>query len=332
MSTPDPFLEKSCVVLVGSEDLIKSAWRTRLLTELGDGAAMNFHDFDLGPGDAVEAVLMAARTLPMMAPFRLVWVRLRQREKSSEAWQQIKQLVPALSRKVRLVVDVASLTEAERRELAASAEIVQTEAPAQHELPSYLEKQATRRGARLEKSAARLLADLVGSDLGRLNVELEKLCLFVGDGGVISENDVEGMLVRARSFDIFEMFDQIVSGQRARALVVLGKILADSDSRSGHLYVLSMLYWHCKRLLLAGMMLKARQPQMQIKKKLNIWKNDEAFFRVARSYPPKALVRLINDIRRTDLRLKRTRDDPRAALERLLVRAFLYGAPTEPRP
>jgi len=74
-------------------------------------------------------------------------------------------------------------------------------------------------GVRIDPAAARRLVDAIGTDLGRLDSELGKLALGVGEGGAISAAAVEELVAPTREADKpWPLQDELLSGDPARAL------------------------------------------------------------------------------------------------------------------
>lgn len=76
----------------------------------------------------------------------------------------------------------------------------------------------------LPESAAGLLVELVGPDLGLLDQELEKLSLYVGKKERIEARDVDRLVGHSRAENVFKIFDLAVEGRMADALTSLERL------------------------------------------------------------------------------------------------------------
>lgn len=82
-------------------------------------------------------------------------------------------------------------------------------------------------GKKIESSAARVLADLVGADLGRLDSELSKLAAYVGARPRIERADVEELVGSSRIELVFGVTDALARGDAGKALDLWDRVLAN---------------------------------------------------------------------------------------------------------
>ncbi|MCB9669336.1 MAG: hypothetical protein H6736_01155 [Alphaproteobacteria bacterium] len=82
-------------------------------------------------------------------------------------------------------------------------------------------------GKVLEPAAARALVDLVGPDLGRLEREIEKLVLYVGDEPTIRPPDVEILCALVADAVIWDLTSALVRRDREASLAHLQRVLGD---------------------------------------------------------------------------------------------------------
>lgn len=120
---------------------------------------------------------------------------------------------------------------------AAGGEVREFKAPSEAELPKWCVQQASQLGVTLDPRAAELLVELVGkpakrtaaskmwSPKWRLISELQKLAIYVGDGGTIDPAAVEGLVRGEATAEIFALSDHAVSGKRAAAIADAQKLL-----------------------------------------------------------------------------------------------------------
>jgi DNA polymerase-3 subunit delta len=123
--------------------------------------------------------------------------------------------------------------------------VVQCEPLKPRDVPSWLMAEARRMGQPFEFPAAKLVADLVGSDLLLLTRAMEQLSLYVGAGAPITSADVETCLAATRAHSVFELVDAVADRQTAQALVHLHALFAH---REAGLRILAMLVRHFRFL------------------------------------------------------------------------------------
>ncbi len=99
---------------------------------------------------------------------------------------------------------------------------------------------ARQMGKKLEPAAARkLVQQRVGTGLGEIEAELEKLALFVGDQKVIRGADVEEVSPRLVEEDVFRLVDAVGRRNAGRAVGILRALLEEQREDAGR--VLGML-------------------------------------------------------------------------------------------
>lgn len=213
------------------------------------------HDFGVETfdGEVVDAgqIIEVARTVPFLGERRLVYVR-RFDAMSAGDQASITALLEAGLPTTVLVLAVSSLDR--RRKAAQSllehATIVQLEDPEGEGLISWLLREAPTYGIRLQGQTARRLIDVAGSHVESLRRELEKLSLYAGEGGEVTEADIMQVAAagspEAAQNAIFQLSDAVAEGRTAQALHKLDELL--SGGANG-IYVVVMLARHYRMLL-----------------------------------------------------------------------------------
>ena len=247
-----------------------------------------FHGSDVGLG----VVLDAARTLPMMAPRRIVITlraeHLLQPKRESQAAtldvEALEKYLDAPAAHATLVLVAAGLDERRRisKRLLARATVVrcgtlEDVADAERWIRARL-KAADRHA---EPQAIRLLGGLVGPDIARLRGEVDRLLLYTADQETISVDDVREVAGPAGAHDDWAVARAI---ERGATEVALRELALALDAGAVPYMVLGQLAWVARTRLSGG----------------RVWAAIEAVFR-------------------TDLDLKRSAGEPRVLLERLVL-------------
>ncbi len=116
---------------------------------------------------------------------------------------------------------------------------------------------AKRLGKKLEPAAARkLVQQRVGTGLGEISVEVEKLALYVGDRKVISGSDVDEVSPRLVEDDVFRLVDAVGRRSAGRAVGILRGLLEEQREAPGRILAMLAqsvrLIWQTKLLLEQG--------------------------------------------------------------------------------
>src|SRR5262249_41562268 len=92
-----------------------------------------------------------------------------------------------------------------------------------------MRRSMSRHGCNMTVAAARLLVDLVDSEMGQLDQELAKLAVFVGPGSLIDVSEVDRLVGNSRTDNAFKILDAIGTGQAGTALSILDRVLQQGD-------------------------------------------------------------------------------------------------------
>lgn len=233
-----PFLDKAAkakrqpvYALVGDEDFLKRHVRQAIVSAaLGD--ADPAFAVSVYTGDKLD--FSTARneldTLPFVGPCRIVVIE------SADTF--VTENRPALEKYVQkpaasgvLVLDVKTFPETTKlaKALPDAAKIA-CKAPPPYRLPAWcVEWAKTRHGKKLAPDAAELLVDLVGSAMGLLDQEIGKLAVSLGAKAAITAEDVDRLVGRSRSADVFRIMDAVGEGKPAEALRILEELFTEGE-------------------------------------------------------------------------------------------------------
>ena len=238
-------------LVIGEERLFRDQVIEELRRAALGGGPAAFNEDRFTAGDAsVETVLMAARTVPIMANRRFVLVRGAERWDVADGSSPFDILAEYASNPVSssCLVIVASKMDG-RRKLALMARkagyAVACEPLDSRALPEWIMQQCTMRGHGIATELAELLAALTGPDLSSVSDAVERLSLYVGSGAEIDEGAIGVCVARVRTSDTWALVDAIGARDLGRAL----STLADAyDVRDRGLPLLGALAWSVRQL------------------------------------------------------------------------------------
>ena len=301
-------------LLQGEDDVEKAALASEFTSLVDEGlAAFNVervHAGDWTTGDrlaaGVASLVAAARTLPMMAPRRVVIVGqaetlLAPKRESEAAERALEQFAALLERPEPLttVVLVAALLDKRTktyRLLTKHATIVDCGSPEDVAgAARWVKARVEAAGVEIDPAAARALASLAGfperpqsngrtGDVKRLRGEVDRLLLYALGQKKVSMDDVREVAGPAALQDDWAMANAIEDGRAPEALRQLALML---DGGAVPEQILGQLGW----------VVRAKFPYAA----------------------PQALSSAVDSLFRTDQDLKRSAGDPRVLLERLVV-------------
>lgn len=252
-------------LLVGEEPYLERQVIGELKQAALAGAVPGLNDEYLQAGEVpVERVLSAVRTLPMMAKRRLVIVRGLERWEprdggDGEAKERDgKEREPPLDRLLEYAKAPSPTTVLllvgsgldKRRRLVTQARtlgfLVSCEPLDRASLPGFVQREVRARGAKIASDVADLVAELAGPDLSQVVDAADRLSLFVGQDGEITEDAVAECVVRLRPSTVWELVGAVGRRDLGAALASLDQVYDPADRG---LRLLGVLGWSMRQLV-----------------------------------------------------------------------------------
>ncbi len=301
-------------LLVGEEPLLRDDARAAIVrAALGEALP----DFDLerleGDACAPGALLDAVRTLPVLAPRRVVWLRDPEPRRGAGALAEALATAVGELREREDVVLLVSAGRVDRRArwvkaCAEPAALVECELPrGERALTGWIGAEADRQGVGLARGAAEALAERVGPHLLLLRQEIAKAALHAGAGREVTRDDVAATASDAAEEPIWDLTDAIGEGRVADALAVLGRLLEGGVPAP---VLLGSLASHFRKLARLGAGGRVAGHPFAVRKLES----------QSRRYSSPRLLACLRAIHRTDTALKGEGElPPDLALERLVL-------------
>lgn len=253
---PEQFLAKlerqsppGVVLFVGAEAYQRSRCRSALIENaLGPAereSGLTRHDLD---EVSLAEVVDDARSMSLFAAQRLIWVssvesvlpkggkRARKDENSGPGLLEAYTSNPTPG--VTLVLEASrhelegeGKKKAERIQKLFSFVAVQVEfAPFSSSSAQALARTlASQASIQLGPQEIALLVEAVACDAARIAVEIEKLRLFVGEGGTVAAEHIGELVPNARAATIFVLVDALGRGDRRKALETLDTLVREGE-------------------------------------------------------------------------------------------------------
>lgn len=279
-------------LILGGDEAAKVGLAGEFL-ELIDTDLRAFNADRLYGGETTSAAVVdAARTLPMMSPRRVVLLlhaeRLLNPKKETEATARDLETLEAYVKSpadtccLILVAEAVDKRRSLTRVLMSKSTVVECTGPADAvEAAKWVRDRVAKEGMTIDARAARLVADRVGPDTGRLRSDVERLVLYTADRKAITESDVKEVIGAATSQDDWGVTRAIERGSAADALRELALMM---DNGAVPYLILGQLAWF-----------------------------------VRTKVPTPKASSAVEAVFRADLAIKTSAGDPRVLLERLVV-------------
>lgn len=305
-------------LILGEDSYLRQQAREELLRGVPDEArAFAVREFSLARAD-LEEVQRAATTPTLLSPRQVLLLRDAERV-GEEELEQLGDLIDSLPDFTLLIFEEEKLDRRTRvyQLLSKKCELHEAESPHDAEAVRRVEKMAGDLGLRLGRQRAAELVFAVGTDLGRLQSEVEKLRAFVGAERNVESDDLVAVVISARQFSVFDLVDLLAERRRATALARLRRLLDQGQSPIGIVGLLTWLY----RQLLTVQALPSGAPSWKVRSQVRApGERVEQLLRVARKFRREELREAFAALADADLSLKSSAPDPRAVVELLVVR------------
>lgn len=299
------------IYLLQGEDEVEKAGLAHEFEELVEEGLRAFnveriHTGEITNGEklvaAVSSLVAAVRTLPMMAPRRVVivlqaqsmLVPKRESDAATRALEELETLLKNPDPQTTLVLVAGTLDKRSRiyKLLAKQATLVECGVlESVDDAARWVANRVAGAAMKIDPAGARLMAERCGTDVKRLRNDVDRLLLYALGQKSITLDDVREIVGPASLQDDWAMANAIEAGDGKTALRQLALML---DAGAAPEQVLGQLGW----------LVRTKFP-LQVP----------------------AMVRpAVQALFRTDLDLKRSAGEPRILLERLVVELCARGA------
>ena len=177
---------------------------------------------------SVEEFVNTAQSLSMFAPRQLLVVKGAMKLREHQGKRLARYFSNPNPQTVALFL-AGDLDRDQRKKkifeiLCSGTHVVELAPLDSREVTGWLQRQAGARGCKLDPEAIRFLLDLQGTDLGRLQQEVDKALLYAGAETQITLSMVEAVSGFAAGHTLFEFLDAVAARNKARALELVEEI------------------------------------------------------------------------------------------------------------
>ena len=227
--------KKPIYVVAGDEEFLKrrtiAALQTLILGEGDPAFALSTY-----PGDKAEFASVRGEldTLPFLCEYRLVIIE--QADTFVTKYRaSLEKYVDAPATHGVLILEVKSWVKTTiLAKKVPEASTLHCKAPPVYKLAAWCTAWAQKQyGKKLPAPAANLLVELVGAQMGVLDSEIDKLAVFAGGRSTIEQADVDALVGRSRSANVFKIMDAIGDGKPDEALKILSELFEAGESTIG---------------------------------------------------------------------------------------------------
>lgn len=170
------------------------------------------------------------------------------------------------------------------------------------ELRRWARDRAKEANADFEEKALNYLVALVGNEVRKLTLEVEKLAVAALPDKLITVELVESLVPNSREVSNFDLTDYLLAGNKTRALQTLKKIL---DDGAEPLMLLGLLAYNFRRLLQTKELMNQGVERIEVARVMRLHPNSQReFLEIARRNPTEKFTSIMRRIAETDLAIK----------------------------
>jgi DNA polymerase III subunit delta len=245
----------SSVLLLGNEAYLRDLCRKDLIEAFTDPAARDWAVVKFSAGqDSVDAVVGQAQTLPMLVAHQvIVFSDVQALEKLGEknrdaACDLLEGYFKDPAPFSTLVFEASALDARMRpfKILSAKTVVVSCALKSESEAAGFAEQMASDSGIKLDRDAARQLAEYANADLARIQTEITKLSIYAGDRKQITAADVALLVVSEKRYTVWQLSEMLASCDRERSLRFLASLLHEGEQP---VMIVGAMAWMFRKLL-----------------------------------------------------------------------------------
>ncbi|MFF0828776.1 DNA polymerase III subunit delta [Brevibacillus sp. NPDC003359] len=218
---------KPVYVLFGSEtyllkEFLKFAQEQMVEPEYAD---MNVNRYD-ATETPIEIALQDAETMPFLSDRKIVIVSrcnflTAEKSKVEHATDDLLSYLenPPDFCSLFLIVDADKMDERKKivKTLKKEAVVIPLSQMRDGELSNWIERRANKLGLQISSTEISHLVSVAGNNLYTLEKELEKISLYLGGHGVVTEDHISLLTTPALERDVFKLIEYVISGDVSKA-------------------------------------------------------------------------------------------------------------------
>lgn len=111
--------------------------------------------------------------------------------------------------------------------------VVHAEAPKERDLAVWVQNEVASHQKQIDEQAIQKLMELVGIDMLHLQMEIDKLCHYIGENQVIQVEDVDELVAKTLEQDAFKLLNAYIAGDVSMALSIYHDLIRQKQEPIG---------------------------------------------------------------------------------------------------
>jgi DNA polymerase-3 subunit delta len=207
----------------------------------GKQVTTNFQRLD-GRKTKCADLVAELSVFPMLGERQVFAVSDFQGYKPTEVDRVLKLLVPPYPNRLVILSSPSARTpkwnSAFIKRIGAVAETIEFKKLDPQTAAAQVSRELTRAGLTIERDALALLVELLAGNRGALSTEVAKLVDYKTPGETITEDDIRAIVGGYDAYEIFQLADEVLAGEKVRALRMIKRLLVEGSTPTGILFFL----------------------------------------------------------------------------------------------
>jgi len=251
----------------------------------------------------VDTIISEAKRFPMMANYQVVIIKEAQTIKNIEGLERyignpLKSTILVICYKYKKLDGRKKFT----KDIGKAGVVFESGKLYENKVHSWINNYLSAQGYKINPPALLMLTEYLGTDLGTITNELEKLMVNLPNGSTINEEHIETNIGISKEFNRFELQKAIGIRNVLKANQIINHFAANPTGNPVVLTISSLYSYFNKLVLFHKIVDKSRNNIASILKINPYFVNEYEV--AARNFHPEKIMHVISDIREYDLRSK----------------------------
>lgn len=312
----------------GKENYLKEDISKKLRNRLIDSAYSEFnYNVFYGEKLSINEVINDLNTLPLMSKHKLLVIKEAEKINKNDETKLINYF-NRLSLKSNFSTLIIIYKESSpNKELITAIKrigiVANFSITDKAKLALWIKSKFKQSNKKITQEALFYLQSIVGSDLGRLFNEIEKIDIYTKDQQIIEKEDVMITMGGSEAVNIFKVLDSVGDKDIINAIDGLVKL---NQGNLHHLSIFAMIYRQIKLILQTKLLLANGCNFKEVEKKLKLpYFVVEKMIKQSKKYTFKEIDKSYELLNIADLELKDSQKEPKIILEELVMNIINQG-------
>jgi len=256
-----------------------------------------------GKDASAQSIINSARQYPMMANKRVVILREAQQMKT------LTDLLPYVQNPVESTILVIAykgkkldMRSAFAKQVKKNALVFESKKLYENKVGSWIRNYAKAKGMNMSNDACSLMTVLLGTELSKIDNELDKLKIAVSGKDQIELIDIKNNIGLSREYNVFELNNALGVKDVAKVFRIID-IFSTNPTQYPLIYIIITLYGYFTKVLIVSENIRKTDVELSKLAKFNSFFARD-YRQAARNYSRAKLINIIGILREYDLKAK----------------------------